>query len=92
MRGELSKYYIFPAEIDARETTRGSESDRERKRERERKWARKFLSSAITLPSKFGSVLLALNSNTNNLAITKMTQQPCSKFTDNYELKEELGK
>ena len=21
-----------------------------------------------------------------------MTQQPCSKFTDNYELKEELGK
>ena len=46
--------------------------------------------SAITLPSKFGSVLHALN--TNSLAITKMTQQPCSKFTDNYELKEELGK
>jgi len=51
------------------------------------------VNSAITLPSKFGSVLLALNSTTNtNLAITKMTQQPSSKFTDNYELKEELGK
>jgi len=42
------------------------------------------------LPSKFGSVLHALNSN--SLAITKMTQPPSSKFTDNYELKEELGK
>ena len=73
--GEVSKYSIFPAEIDARETSRESER----------------VNSAITLPSKFGSVLLALNSTTN-LAITKMTQQPSSKFTDNYELKEELGK
>ena len=75
--GEVSKYSIFPAEIDARETSRKSER----------------VNSVITLPSKFGSVLLALNSTTNtNLAITKMTQQPSSKFTDNYELKEELGK
>jgi len=27
-----------------------------------------------------------------NLYSPRMTQQPCSKFTDNYELKEELGK